>query len=101
MTNRDEYVAGLKAQLDRWNAEIDRWEARLESASAEMKKHYDRQLENLETRREKALYTLRLLENASTEAWADLRWGVDDAWDRMHEAVKEARTHFERPGPKA
>ena len=29
MSERDEYVKKMKAQLDRWNADIDHWEAEL------------------------------------------------------------------------
>ena len=96
MTTRDEYVGTLKAQLDRWNAEIGRWEAQAQAATQEARKRYLKELETLNARREKAAYTLRLVEGASASAWADLRRGTDDAWDRMHEAVKEARSHFER-----
>jgi len=99
MSTRDEYVASLKNQLDLWNAEVGRWEARAAAAKDEARKRYAAQLERLDARREKALYALRLLENASAAAWADFRWCVDDAWDRMHDAMKEARSHFERARP--
>jgi hypothetical protein len=96
MSTRDEYVGKLKEQLDRWNLEIAEWEKKAGAAKAELRKRYDKDLEILRAKREKARYTLKLVENASAAAWADLRWGADDAWDRMHDAVKEARSHFER-----
>jgi len=101
MPTREEYVSALKSQLDKWNAEIGRWEGKAAAAKDEVKKRYRAELEKIRGRREKAQYTLKLLEGASACAWGDLRWGVDDAWDRMHEAMKEARAHFERAQPPA
>jgi hypothetical protein len=97
MPTRDEYVATLKNQLDKWNAEIGHWENKAAAAKDELRKSYRAQLEKIKAKREKALYTLKLVEGASAAAWGDLRWGLDDAWDRLHDAMKEARMHFERP----
>jgi hypothetical protein len=96
MTTRDEYVRTLKTQLDQWNGEIGRWEAHAQAATKDARKRYAEELEKLGERREKALYTLRLVEGASASAWADLRSGTDEAWERMSAAVKQARTHFEK-----
>ena len=99
MSTRDEYVANLKSQLDRWNADVGRWEARAKAANEDVKERYAAQLERLAAGREKAAYQLRLLENASADAWTDVRSGVDEAWDLMREAIREARMHFERIPP--
>ena len=61
-----------------------------------MKKRYAKELETLHARREKALYNLKLVENASATAWTDLVAGADEAWARMREAVRAAQAHFEK-----
>lgn len=99
MTTRDEYVAKLKDQLDRWNAEMARWDAKARDAQADAKQQYAKQLENLRAQREKALYNLKLLQGASATAWGELAQGADQAWERMREAIEQARTHFEKQGP--
>ena len=96
LKTREEYVAGLKARLDRWNADAAKWEARASVARADMKKQYAKQLETLRERREEALYNLNLVEKASATAWQDLTRGADEAWDRMQEAIKAASSHFEK-----
>lgn len=96
MRTRDEYVAGLKGRLDRWNADAGKWEAQARVARADMKKRYDKQLETLRERREEALYTLNLVEKASATAWQDLSRGADEAWERMQEAITTAASHFEK-----
>ena len=101
MKTRDEYVGTLKTQLDRWNTEIGRWETQAQAATKEARKRYLKELKKLEAQREKALYTLRLVEGASASAWDDLRAGTDDAWARMNDALKQARTHFEKQPPAA
>jgi hypothetical protein len=87
MTTRDEYVKKLKTRLDQWNAEAKRWEA---DATA-MK---EKQMEGFALRRDEALYQLKLLENASAEAWKDIVKGTDAAWERLQEATTAARAHF-------
>jgi hypothetical protein len=100
MTTRDDYVAGLKKQLDNWNADIARWEAKAKAAQAEMKERYKRELDVLNAQRELARYNLRLLEDASASAWTELRKGADEAWERMRDAAAAAGGYFEKGGPK-
>lgn len=95
-TTRDEYVAKLKKQLDQWNADMAIWESKAKIAQADAKKRYERDLEELRAQREKALYNLRLLENASASAWSDMTQGAEEAWERMREAIAKARRHFEK-----
>ncbi|MGZ5685254.1 MAG: sll1863 family stress response protein [Usitatibacter sp.] len=96
MKTRDDYVAKLKTQLDRWNADVAKWEAQADTAKADMKKQYAKQLEILWAQREVARYNLRLVEGASATAWTDLSKGADEAWARMREAIAAARSHFEK-----
>ena len=91
---RDEYVAKLKSQLDAWNEDVARWEVQAQKAKAEAKERYAKELDVLKAQRELARYNLRLLESASASAWADLRSGADEAWDRMRLAVKSASSWF-------
>ena len=94
--NRDQYVAKLKERLDAWNARAAKWE----QASKEAR---NKQLGEYRSRRDAALYNLKLLEGATGAAWADIAAGADDAWQRMEKAFDEARVHFEKgaPAPKA
>jgi hypothetical protein len=94
--NRDEYVAKLKAQLDQWNAETAKWEEKARNAHAEMKTEYEKQLATLSARREEAMYQMRLLQGASTDAWKEMMSGADAAWKQMQEAFGKARSHFEK-----
>jgi hypothetical protein len=96
MTTRDEYVAGLKKQLDKWNADMARWETKARAAQAEMKERYKRELDVLNAQRELARYNLRMLESASASAWTELRKGADEAWERMRGAATAASTYFEK-----
>lgn len=96
MKTRDEYVAKLKTQLDRWNADVAKWEAQAGAAKADAKKRYAKQLEIVRAQQEVARYNLRLVEDASATAWTDLSKGADEAWAKMREAIAKARSHFEK-----
>ena len=96
MMNRDEYVQKLKAQLDEWNVEAKKWEHKAQEAQAHMKTEYEKQLATLNSRREAALYQMKLLQNASQDAWQDMMKGADQAWKSMQEAFDRARSHFDK-----
>jgi len=93
-TTRDQYVAKLKGELDVWNADITRWQAKTREAKAELRERFKHELDVLAAQRELARYNLRLIEGASAGAWAELRQGADDAWDRMRLAAEAASTYF-------
>ena len=96
MSQRDEYVEKMKAQLDHWNAEMGKWEAKARGAQAGVRADYERQLKALREQREHAAYHLILLQSAAGSAWTDMARGVDEAWERMREAVRKAAAHFPR-----
>ena len=96
MLQRDEYVEKLKVQLDHWNAEVAKWEAKAAGAQAELQAETAKRLEELRGRRDEALYQMRLLQNASADAWVDLMRGTEQAWKSLHDAFDRARTHFEK-----
>ena len=87
MTTRDEYLKTLKTRLDHWSAEAKRWEAATTAAK-------EKQLESFHQRRDAAVLQLKLLENASADAWKDLVKGADTAWEQLQEATTQARAHF-------
>jgi len=96
MMNRDEYVQKLKAQLDQWNTEAKQWEAKAQEAQSHMKAEYEKQLAALNARRDETLYQMKLLQNASADAWQDMMRGTDAALKSMQEAFNKARSHFEK-----
>lgn len=96
MMQREEYVEKLKAQLDQWNAEISKWEAKAAGAQAEMQAEAAKRLEELRGRRDEALYQMKLMQNASIDAWMDLMRGTEQAWKSLHDAFDRARSHFEK-----
>ena len=94
MSNREEYVEKMKAQLDQWNAEIAKWEVRAAEAQATARADLDKRLEMLREHREQAMYQMKLLQAATTDAWTDLARGTDEAWQRMRETFEKASSHF-------
>jgi hypothetical protein len=93
---RDEYVQKLKTQLDQWNAEAAKWEVKAKQAQASMKGEYEKQLSQLHSRRDEALYQMKLLQGASLDAWQDVMKGADQAWKNMQETFNRAKSHFDK-----
>jgi len=94
MSERDEYVEKLKAQLDVWNADIAKWEARMHEVQADARAGYEKQLESLRQQRDQAAYQMKLMQSAAGDAWLDMVRGADEAWARMREAFEKAGAHF-------
>jgi hypothetical protein len=101
MRTRNQYVDGMKKQLDFWNTGVARWEEKAKDARAVMKERYKRELDVLNAQRELARYNLSLIEDASVSAWTELCKGADEAWERMREAAGAAGEYFEKIPAKA
>ncbi len=96
MGTRDEFVERFKTQIDSWNAELARWEEKTRSAQAEWQAESARQLENLRSRRDAALYQLKLVQDASSGAWEDAMHGAEQAWTALSDAFAAARSRFQK-----
>jgi len=94
MTTKDEFVRKMHAKLDQWNAEIDTLKAKADSAEAEARAEYHKQLETLRSKRDDARHKLNELESSGENAWEDLKAGVELAWESVSEAVRSATSRF-------
>jgi hypothetical protein len=94
MVNRQEYVAKMKAQLDKWNAQVVTWDSTAHSARRGAKTKLKKQVGILRSRLDDALFRLELVQGASADAWQDIKRGADEARKNMEQALEKARTHF-------
>jgi multidrug resistance efflux pump len=94
MSTKDEFVRTMHARLDQWNAEIDALTAKADTAEANARAEYHKQLEALRGKRDHARSKLNEVESASEGAWQDLKTGVELAWESVSEAVRSATTRF-------
>lgn len=96
MSQRDEYLNKLKAQLDLWSAEVTKWEAKTNVTQADMRIEYEKQLEAFRQQRDQALEHMHKVQAEAGDAWVDLTRGADDAWAKMKEAFEKASRHFNK-----
>ncbi|MBJ3762531.1 coiled coil domain-containing protein [Maribius pontilimi] len=94
MDEKNAYRRKLEARLDQWRAEIDKLQNKAAEASADARQEYDEQVRNLREQQQDARAKLMELDDASGEAWKDLKKGVERAWDDLGAAVKKARKRF-------
>lgn len=94
MSERDDYIKKMNAQLDTWNAEMAKWQEKAQQAQAEQRAEYEKQLEAFRQRRDEGMEQLRKVQAASGDAWMELMKGADDAWNRMREAYEKAGQRF-------
>jgi hypothetical protein len=99
METKDSYIKKMKAKFDdlndKWNIERKKLEAKAQHAKTEARKKFEDQLKILQEKREKMSQKLDQIDNASEEAWNDIKEGVDGAWQSLNEAIKKARSHFD------
>jgi uncharacterized coiled-coil DUF342 family protein len=93
-SQKDQYVQKLHTKLDEWNAEIDKLKAKADKAGADSRVEYQKQIKNLQEKRQTAEKKMAELRSAGEGAWKDLKTGAQKAWDSMEEALKSARSKF-------
>lgn len=91
MQKRDEYVAKMKAELDKINAQISEFEAKLTEERVEAESDLSKSLENLKKQRDTYAAKLDDVQSAGAEAWEELKQGVQKAADDLNASFKEVR----------
>ena len=81
MQSKDEYVQFLHRKLDEWNADIDRLRLKADIVEVEKKADLQSQIDMLQSKRRDVEERLRDLSNAGTDAWEDMKGGLDLAWE--------------------
>lgn len=84
------YQQKMEAQLKQWKAKIDIAEARAEQVSADAKIKYVEQLETIDEKYEQAQEKLAALQDASEDAYKEIRQGLDRAIQELSDSMSKA-----------
>ena len=95
MNSKDAHIEKLHAKIDEWNADIDKLVASADLAKAESKVEFRRQIEKLKQKRRPIEEQLAEVNRAGDDAWEDLKFGIDLAWQALNDAVAAARSRFQ------
>ena len=91
---RKAYEEKLDAQLKEWSAQIALLKARAAKAGAEVKIEYNKTIESLQLKQEKARAKLHELKSAGDDAWEDVKKGAEKAWAEVKTAFHSAASKF-------
>lgn len=94
MSDRELYQQKLQAQLDEWKAELDKLKAKVAGASADAQLKMNQQVALLESKIDEGKTKLSELAEASSDAWASVKNGVESAWESMRSAFSDAASKF-------
>ena len=94
MISREEYIKGLKAQLDQWERQTVAWESAARNATADARVELEKQAGIMKSRADDLVYRMELLKGASADAWQEIARGADEARKTMQDAFEKARFRF-------
>ena len=94
MSARKIFVEKLKAKLDEWNAEVDRLESKAEMIDAQNQARYRATIQEIKAKIRQVERKLTVIKNSSTDAWQDLKEGVEIAWKDFEASVKQVKEQF-------
>lgn len=83
MSNRDEYIAKMKLQLDELNAAMDKLEASARDAKKDVRATYKVEMSKLRQQWQQATDKLEELKTAGEGSWKDMAAGVEKVRDAV------------------
>tara|TARA_R110002124_G_scaffold196629_1_gene363702 strand:+ start:277 stop:564 length:288 start_codon:yes stop_codon:yes gene_type:complete len=94
MSSKEAYRRKVEAQMDEWQAEIDKLVAQSKGKEADSEIQYNKWIRELKSKKAAAQSRLDNVNKASTDAWEDLKDGVQKATNDLSDAIKSAKKHF-------
>ncbi len=90
MNKKDEYVEKMKSQLEEWNVKLKDVEKKVEQTTEK----YADEIAYMRKKRDEAKKKISEIQGCSEEAWAEMKIGMDKAWDNLKDAFDKARKKF-------
>lgn len=90
MTDRNEFINKVKAQLDEWNGEIAALESKLADETGDTKQRLKEALARARDARDAAVRKINELESAGEHTWETVKGDVEHVW----EALRSSVAHF-------
>lgn len=90
-TSKKDYADRLDAKLREWSADIKKLKDAAGISETMIKEEYHKMVDDLQSRSEDLKKRLLHLREESGEVWDELRFGTENAWKEMKEAIEKAR----------
>ncbi|GAB6140511.1 hypothetical protein JCM14076_12400 [Methylosoma difficile] len=94
MKTKNEYIESLAAELKEWSAQIDLLTAKTEESVGMVKLKYTQELNSVRAHQQAATIKLHELENASDDAWDQVKITADKIWDDLRTGLTSASAKF-------
>ena len=88
------YKQKMAAQLKEWGAQLDLMEAKAENIGADLRIKHAEELHELHAKQHTASKKMHELENASGEAWEQVKVTADKVWEDLKSGIAEAHSKF-------
>lgn len=90
MESKQAYEQKMQAKIDQWRSEMDRLKAKASEADADARIEYEKQMDNLKEKQKEAAARLNELRDAGSEAWDEMKSGVEKAARELGDAFASA-----------
>jgi multidrug resistance efflux pump len=94
MSTKEAYTQKIEAELELAQAKLDQFKAEAKISKADARIKYAKHVDEIEQRVGATKAKLKELGEASEEAWAQLKDGVESAWGALNAAIRNAAAKF-------
>jgi len=95
MSDKKDFTARARQQLEDWDYQLDRLSARLNDLRDEWREEAREKLNEMKGRRSEFEEKLERLESHGDDAWDDIKAGLEIAWDGLKPGFLAAKSEFE------
>jgi len=95
MSDKKDFTARARRQLEDWDYQLDRLSARLNDLRDEWRDEAREKLNEMKGRRSEFEEKLERLESHGDDAWDDIKAGLEIAWDGLKTGFLAAKSEFE------
>lgn len=94
MTDKTDFMAQAKAQMDQWTAEMKKMQDKMMEAGAQGQQQMLKQWEDMNAQRKKVEAQMEELGRANMEAAREVQKSMESAWKEMEKTMDDARKKF-------